>query len=165
MARKNKAKKSQPIRDRTPVASRRVQNTRSYSPDRPVGPALAFQVRRTAEPNLRVTVKRKNTMPIYSDVKTSLRRGAVPLAPLAPSRKPPVAAKQKRATIRKPMQVSTEPRRQSMLSLAPSTPEPDARKSSIRARDLPVCKKRPDSKKAARSKGGGGGRKSFVPWC
>lgn len=146
------------------MASRRVSNSHSYSPNRPVGPVLALQVRRVAEPSLRMSVKRKNTMPIYSDVKSSHARAAPALA--APSPNKPVAAKKmQRATIRKPKQITTELRRQSKLSLAPNTPEPDARKSSERARDLPVCKKRPDSKKAALSKGGGGGRKSFVPWC
>lgn len=43
--------------------------------------------------------------------------------------------------------------------------EPDKRQSSEKARDLLHCKKRPDSKKAARSGKGGGVNKRFVPWC
>lgn len=42
--------------------------------------------------------------------------------------------------------------------------QPDARKSSVKARERLTCKKRPDSKKAA-SKRSGGGAKTFVPWC
>ena len=162
MARKNKAKKSQPLRDRTPVASRRVSNSRSYSPDRPVGPALALQVRRAAEPNLRVTVKRKTATTSYVDVKTSLR--PVADTPLSISRPKAAKPKPKYAPVRKPVVKPVQsPRPVSKLSLAPA-PEPDVRKSSVKARDLPVCKKRPDSKKAARSRSGGGGKK-FVPWC
>lgn len=52
---------------------------------------------------------------------------------------------------------------QSKLSLIAS--EPDARKSSPKAREHSHCKKRPDSKKAARTGKGGGGNKRFVPWC
>lgn len=54
-------------------------------------------------------------------------------------------------------------RTHSKLTLA-DTPEPDLRKSSPVAREDNRCKKRPDSKKAARSKGGGGGKK-YIPWC
>ena len=163
MARKNKARKSQPVRDRTPVASRRVHNSRSYSPNRAVGrSSLAVQVRRAAEPNLRVTVKRKTATTSYVDVKTSLR----PLAdtPLSLPRPKAAKPKPKYAPVRKPVVKPVQSRRPvSKLSLAPA-PEPDVRKSSEKARDLPVCKKRPDSKKAARSRSGGGGKK-FVPWC
>ena len=163
MARKNKARNSQPVRDRTPLASRRVHGPRSYSPDRStVGPALAFQVRRAAEPNLRVTVKRKTATTSYVDVKTSLR--PVADTPLSISRPKAAKPKPKYAPVRKPVVKPVQsPRPVSQLSLAPA-PEPDVRKSSEKARDLPVCKKRPDSKKAARSRSGGGGKK-FVPWC
>jgi len=51
----------------------------------------------------------------------------------------------------------------SKLSLIAS--EPDARKSSDKAREPAHCKKKPDSKKAARSGKGGGVNKRFVPWC
>jgi hypothetical protein len=54
--------------------------------------------------------------------------------------------------------------RHSQLTLAVQK-EPDVRKSSHEARDNPHCKKRPNSKIAARSKGGGGGAKKYVPWC
>lgn len=50
----------------------------------------------------------------------------------------------------------------SKLSLAKAVAEPDVRKSSEKAREAPHCKKRPDSKKAAR---GSGGSKRYVPWC
>lgn len=50
----------------------------------------------------------------------------------------------------------------SKLSLAHTVAEPDKRKSSEKAREVPHCKKRPDSKKATR---GSGGSKRFVPWC
>ena len=157
MARKNKAKKSQPLRDRTPVASRRVHNTRSQTA-RP-SPVLTVDVRRAVDPKPNLSVKRKSTRTNYVDVKTSLK----PLSP--PPLKTAIAAKQVRATVRKPKQLTTQvPRHHSMLSLAP-TPSPDVRKSSEKARDLPRCKKRPDSKKAARSKGGGGPKKDYVPWC
>lgn len=44
--------------------------------------------------------------------------------------------------------------------------EPDKRKSSEKARDHLTCKKRPDSREAARTKRGkGAGVKKFVPWC
>lgn len=164
MARKNKAKKSQPLRDRTALASRRVSNSRSYSPNRPVGPVLALQVRRVAEPSLRASVKRKAATKTYVDVKTSLR----PLAssPLPTISKPKIASpRAKVAMVKKQVRIQQTPRQHSRLSLAPNTPEPDARKSSERARDLRVCKKRPDSKKAARSGGSGGYIKRFVPWC
>ena len=150
------------------MASRRVHNPRSYSPGRPtVGPALALQVRRAAEPSLRVTVKRKTATTAYVDVKTSFLRPQA-VAPSIPTRpkaraKPKLAAPvAKPANVRKPVVVPS-PRQHSKLSLA-RAPEPDVRKSSEKARDLPVCKKRPDSKKAARSRSGGGGKK-FVPWC
>lgn len=98
-----------------------------------------------------VTVKRKSPRTKYVDVKAS----AYDPSPLAVST--PVVAKAKKITTEKH-------RQESKLKLA-LTPEPDVRRSSEKARDYTVCKKRPDSKKAARSKGGGGGRKSFVPWC
>lgn len=50
----------------------------------------------------------------------------------------------------------------SKLSLAPAMAEPDNRKSSHKAREALTCKKRPDSKRATRGKGGS---KRFVPWC
>lgn len=52
-------------------------------------------------------------------------------------------------------------RHRSKLSLAP-VGEPDTGKSSEKAREPPHCKKRPDSKKATRGKGGS---KRYVPWC
>ena len=154
MARKNKARKSQPIGNRTPVASRRFHETRPKSD----GPALALSIRRVAKPSPLGVVKRQSSRTIFADVKPSINRG-----PIAPSSLP-VSAKQVRAPVRKPKQVSTETsRHHSKLSLA-VTPEPDVRKSSEKARDVNRCKTRPDSKKAARSKGGGGGKR-FVPWC
>ena len=55
-------------------------------------------------------------------------------------------------------------RKSPALSLSTRTaPEPDPRKSSHKAREVLHCKKKPDSRKAARS--GGGGKKKFVPWC
>ena len=56
-------------------------------------------------------------------------------------------------------------RPRSNLSLATAEREPVNRKSSLKARDLATCKKRPDSKKAANTKSGGGGSKKFIPWC
>lgn len=146
MARKNKAKKSQPVRDRTPLASRRVHNTRPANN----GPALALNVRRVADPHLPVMVKRKSPRTNYTDVKSSVA-DRTPLAVSAPG-----AVKAKKITTEKH-------RQQSKLKLA-LTPEPDVRKSSEKARDPNRCKKRPDSKRAARSSGGGGGKK-YVPWC
>lgn len=58
--------------------------------------------------------------------------------------------------------IAEKRKRVSKLSLAPATAEPDARKSSQKAREALHCKKRPDSKKAAHGKGGS---KRFVPWC
>lgn len=151
MARKNKTKKSQPVRDRTLVAARRVSNPRPDSL-RSVGPTLAVTVRRVAEPALRASVKLKTPRTKYVDVKPSIsdRPPSGYAAPVAAKAKKPV--------------ITEKHRQQSKLNLSP-TPEPDARKSSEKARENNVCKKRPDSKKAARSKGGGGGRKQFVPWC
>lgn len=57
--------------------------------------------------------------------------------------------------------IAEKQRHRSKLSLAP-VGEPDARKSSEKAREPPHCKKRPDSKRATR---GGGGSKRYVPWC
>jgi hypothetical protein len=36
-------------------------------------------------------------------------------------------------------------------------------KARVKTDDKPRCKKRPDSRKAA--KGNGSGRKDFIPWC
>ncbi|UIB81434.1 hypothetical protein [Flyfo microvirus Tbat2_110] len=93
----------------------------------------------------------------YRDVPTSLKKQpaiAVAAKRQAPLRKPAMA----NAKI-----TTTSNRQVSQLSLA-NTPEPDNRKSSHKAREWPHCKKRPDSKKAARSTGGGGAKK-FIPWC
>ncbi len=59
--------------------------------------------------------------------------------------------------------IAEKHRTQSKLSLIAT--EPDKRKSSEKAREALHCKKRPDSKKAARSGKGGGVNKRFVPWC
>ena len=64
----------------------------------------------------------------------------------------------------KTRKVKTEKQAPSSNLKLPVHKEPDARKSSPVARDIFTCKKRPDSKKAARHKGGGGSKK-FVPWC
>ena len=53
----------------------------------------------------------------------------------------------------------------SALTLVSAPHSPDVRKSSVKARDQFRCKKRPDSKKAARSGKGSGTNKRFVPWC
>jgi hypothetical protein len=46
--------------------------------------------------------------------------------------------------------------------LAIAAHEHDERNSPKKAREYPSCKKRPNSKKAAK---GNGGSKKFVPWC
>lgn len=61
-----------------------------------------------------------------------------------------------------PVFTTEKEKRKSKLSLAVAAAEPDGRKSSGKARVAVSCKKRPDSKRAAR---GSGGSKRFVPWC
>lgn len=113
---------------------------------------------------------------VYRDVRPSLRgpdrggpapspRSAVSAAPSLlshPSLPASVSARPSGGAKRQYNSTDNN-RPHSKLSLA-KTPEPDPRQSSPVARESPTCKKRPDSKKAARSKGGGGGKK-FIPWC
>lgn len=54
-------------------------------------------------------------------------------------------------------------RHRSALAIAKNR-EPDNHQSSEKARDRLTCKKRPDSRQAARSTGGTG-QKKFIPWC
>lgn len=94
--------------------------------------------------------------PVHLDVRSSLG--------VSNHRDPAPTSLPSSAQARKAEKTITEKHRpQSKLSLTPHT-EPDARKSSPVAREVNTCKKRPDSKKAARSKGGGGGKK-YIPWC
>lgn len=145
MARKNRSKGTQPNRNRTPLAGRRTQTPKSVATvqsKRPLGLTFApkrIALRRSASPFARSSYE------------------PVPSRVLAPG---VVRKKTKNPTL----PVVTQKNRKSQLSLAKSTLEPDARKSSERARDYSKCKKRPDSKKAARSAGGGGVKK-FIPWC
>lgn len=72
----------------------------------------------------------------------------------------PVPSRSRR--VERPAVTLEKDKRQSNLSLAVAAAKPDDRKSLKKAREALSCKKRPDSKKAAR--GSGGGRR-FVPWC
>lgn len=171
MARKNKTRRKPAFRPET-----RKTYTPHGQPTRHDTPAQRVLI---GVPSI---VKRRMTQlgspqPVnrYRDVSSSLRASAPlsaspartvgPVQALIPSgglaQAMPAGASKKLAAARK---ITTEKHRvQSNLSLA-KTPEPDQNQSSPKARERSMCKKRPDSKKAARSPGGGGGKK-FIPWC
>lgn len=167
MARKNKAKDSrQPTRVKALDGVKRTATSASGTTRRTVMevhvPNLS-PVYRTAKGTIRVTpaFHMPSSMPITRPtmpvVVTSTRATKV-LAPVG-------SASRTKAPIHrtKPAPKITSGPRNTSLRLAPS-PEPDVRKSSDKARERFTCKERPDSKKAARTRGGGGGQK-FIPWC
>lgn len=125
-------------------------------------------------------VKRTVAAPLARPAVSNIRLGPLPVAPLSSravlrpklvlatsqhtyhSRNSGEAARlsqhQRRAAA--VSSIAEKRKRHSGLSLAAA--KPDERKSSEKAREAPHCKKRPDSKKAAR---GAGGSRRFVPWC
>jgi hypothetical protein len=82
-----------------------------------------------------------------------------------PSQQQPLLQVRRLIAAKKKQLITDKNRTRSNLSLVAITAEPDNRKSSHKAREALTCKKRPDSKKAARSAGNGSVNKKFVPWC
>ena len=150
MARKNKARRKQNNRVDAPKARHTLREpARDERPVQRVLVGLPKGVKRRV-------IELATPSTGYVDVRSSLggSNHRDPASATAPS--PSVASPRKK-------NVTTEKHRpQSKLSLA-LNPEPDVRKSSSVARERNTCKKRPDSKEAARSAGGGGGKK-FIPF-
>lgn len=160
MARKSKTRRREQTRSVSPSLPRRTVETTSNQRSQAQPVAKRQTVAVISRPVQRVVRKTSLSAPspfrdVQISIRPSVRPGRAVSQRLAPKMLPTTRKVQPKRTPTKPARVSA----------LPSPFEPDrSAQSSDKARENATCKERPDSTKAAKSKGGGGAKK-FIPWC